>query len=87
MYSYVGDVVLDPFTGTGTTLKVAREMGRNAVGYEIDLELKDVIRERIPVSTLFGEEKVEFLEREDAKRLSSNMRAKINEKLENKKVS
>ncbi|MUN29076.1 DNA-methyltransferase [Sulfuracidifex metallicus] len=87
LYSYVGDVVLDPFTGTGTTLKVAREMGRNAVGYEIDLELKDVIRERIPVSTLFGEEKVEFLEREDAKRLSSNMRAKINEKLENKKVS
>ncbi|BBG23154.1 Modification methylase MjaI [Sulfuracidifex tepidarius] len=87
LYSYVGDVVLGPFTGTGTTLKVAREMGRNAVGYEIDLKLKDVIKARIPVSTLFGEEKVEFLEREDAKRLSSNMRAKINEKLENKKVS
>ncbi|WP_232048916.1 DNA-methyltransferase [Sulfuracidifex tepidarius] len=84
LYSYVGDIVLNPFTGTGTTLKVAKEMGRDAIGYEIDLELKEVIRERIPVNTLFGEEKVEFLEREDAKRLSSGMRTKIKERLENK---
>ncbi|CAG8813929.1 13953_t:CDS:2, partial [Racocetra fulgida] len=29
MYSFVDDVILDPFAGNGTTLKVARELGRN----------------------------------------------------------
>lgn len=38
MFSVVGDTVLDPFAGTGTTLRVARELGRNAVGVEIDPE-------------------------------------------------
>ena len=33
LYSYVGDTVLDPFAGTGTTLKVANELKRNAIGY------------------------------------------------------
>jgi modification methylase len=36
MYSFVGDTVLDPFLGTGTTALAARESGRNSVGYEID---------------------------------------------------
>ena len=34
MYSFKGDTVLDPFLGSGTTVKVARELGRRAVGYE-----------------------------------------------------
>jgi len=36
MFSVRGDTVLDPFAGTGTTLAVACELGRNAVGYERD---------------------------------------------------
>lgn len=36
MFSVVGDTVLDPFAGTGTTLWVAAECGRNAVGVEWD---------------------------------------------------
>ncbi|HEX2022180.1 MAG TPA: site-specific DNA-methyltransferase [Candidatus Thermoplasmatota archaeon] len=36
MFSVLGDVVLDPFAGTGTTLRVALEEGRRAVGYEVD---------------------------------------------------
>lgn len=35
MYSYPGDVVLDPFLGSGQTAKVALALGRNAVGYDI----------------------------------------------------
>ena len=35
MFSFPGETVLDPFAGSGTTLKVANELGRNAVGYEI----------------------------------------------------
>ena len=35
LYSYPGDLVLDPFLGIGTTTKVARQMGRHYVGYDI----------------------------------------------------
>lgn len=36
MYSFVGDVVLDPFLGTGTTSVAAARWGRNSIGVEID---------------------------------------------------
>jgi DNA modification methylase len=84
LYSYVGDTVLDPFAGTGTTLKVANELKRNAIGYEIDLELKDVILERVNVNTLFGKPQIEVIEREDAKRLRTKLREKIEENLKKK---
>ncbi|HTV07126.1 MAG TPA: site-specific DNA-methyltransferase [Acidobacteriaceae bacterium] len=35
MFSFAGDVVLDPFSGTGTTSVAAALYGRNSVGYEI----------------------------------------------------
>ena len=44
LYSYHGETVLDPFLGSGTTMKVAIEMGRSAIGYEIDLELQNIIK-------------------------------------------
>jgi DNA modification methylase len=34
LYSYPQDIVLDPFTGSGQTLKVARALGRNFIGFE-----------------------------------------------------
>src|SRR5206468_5570011 len=43
----LGETVFDPFLGSGTTPKVARELGRKGIGYEIDLELKDVIRKKL----------------------------------------
>jgi modification methylase len=36
MFSFVGDTVLDPFCGTGTTLIAALRAARNSVGIEID---------------------------------------------------
>ena len=36
MFSFVGDTVLDPFAGTGTTSVAAALWGRNSIGYEID---------------------------------------------------
>jgi len=47
MYSFVEDVILDPFTGSGTTLKVAKQLGRSYVGYEISEEYKTVIEDKI----------------------------------------
>jgi DNA modification methylase len=36
MFSVKGDIVVDPFCGVGTTLKVAEELDRKPVGYEIN---------------------------------------------------
>ena len=47
LFTFAGETIFDPFLGSGTTLKVARELGRKAIGYEIDLELKDVIRKKL----------------------------------------
>ena len=43
MYSVKGDVVLDPFLGTGTTTLAAMVSGRNSVGYEMDETLSEII--------------------------------------------
>jgi len=43
LYSFWGDTVLDPFMGTGTTAEAAIELGRNAIGYEINPEFKKLI--------------------------------------------
>lgn len=47
LYSYTGDLVLDPFAGIGTTLKVARATGRNYVGYELKKEYVEYATRRV----------------------------------------
>jgi len=47
MYSFVGDTVLDPFLGSGTTAKVALELQRNAIGYEINEDYLDIIKDKL----------------------------------------
>ncbi len=47
LFTFVEETVFDPFLGSGTTLKVARELGRKGIGYEIHLELKDVVRKKL----------------------------------------
>jgi DNA modification methylase len=42
-YSYVSETVLDPFLGMGTTLKVARSLGRRGIGYEVNKSYKRLI--------------------------------------------
>lgn len=44
LFSYMGETVLDPFLGSGTTMKVARQLGRNSIGIEIIKDLENVIR-------------------------------------------
>lgn len=54
LYSFIGDIVLDPFAGSGTTLKVAKELERNFIGYEIYPHYKSVIEEKLRQCGLFA---------------------------------
>jgi site-specific DNA-methyltransferase (adenine-specific) len=50
MFSFVGDTVLDPFLGSGTTSRAALELGRNSIGYEINAEFLDIINTKIGIA-------------------------------------
>ncbi|VUT27926.1 MAG: Modification methylase MjaI [Candidatus Syntrophoarchaeum sp. GoM_oil] len=47
MFSFVGDTVLDPFLGSGTTILAARNLNRNSIGYEINEDYLPIIKEKI----------------------------------------
>ena len=47
MFSFVGDTVLDPFMGTGTTAVAAAKWGRNSIGVELDPEYFAISKRRI----------------------------------------
>ncbi len=47
MFSFVGDTVLDPFLGTGTTTVAAMRSGRNSIGYDVDRVYMGHARKRI----------------------------------------
>jgi len=50
--SNTNDVVLDPFTGTGTTLVVAKKLGRKYIGYELSEAFAKAARKRIAAAKL-----------------------------------
>lgn len=56
LFSYVGETVLDPFAGSGTTMKMARLLGRNSIGIEIKKSLIPIIKEK----TGFDEQQILF---------------------------
>ena len=47
MFSIKGDTVLDPFIGSGTTVKIAMQNERNSVGYETDQNMLPIISKKI----------------------------------------
>ena len=61
MFSFVGDTVLDPFAGTGTTSLAALKANRNSVSVDIDESYLDMALDRVEKSTrsLFGKAFVE----------------------------
>lgn len=71
LYSYVGETVLDPFLGSGTTMKVARLLRRNSVGIEIIRDLEKIIRKKIGFDTnsdIFNDkDQLEIIERKTGK--------------------
>ena len=65
MFSFVGDTVLDPFMGTGTTNLAASKWGRNSVGFEIDSHYFRMAHDRITRegADLFGKMTVKVVEK------------------------
>lgn len=49
MFSFVGDTVLDPFMGTGTTNLACARWGRNSIGIELDSGYFELARKRLDV--------------------------------------
>jgi site-specific DNA-methyltransferase (adenine-specific) len=49
MFSFVGDTVLDPFLGSGTTSIAAKKLNRNSVGYEINPEFIPFIKRKLNI--------------------------------------
>ena len=47
LFTFYGDIILDPFAGSGTTLKVAKEWGRQYVGYEVVKSYSKLIKRKL----------------------------------------
>ena len=50
MFSFLGDTVLDPFLGSGTTSLAARNLNRNSVGYEMNPEFIPFIERKLEIN-------------------------------------
>jgi len=62
MFTFVGETVLDPFLGGGTTVKTALQLDRNAIGYEINKNFLDVIKKKIAaINSINFNTNIEFI--------------------------
>ena len=68
MFSFVGDTVLDPFLGSGTTTLAAKNLGRNSIGYEINPEFLPVIKEKLHLEEklMFDQSEYEIARQDNA---------------------
>jgi len=64
LFSYVGETVLDPFLGSGTTMKVAKKLKRNSIGIEIIRDLEDIIRIKTGFDKETAKDNLEIVSRE-----------------------
>ena len=64
MFSFVGETVLDPFLGSGTTSLAAKNLGRNSIGYELNKEFLPIILDKLDANqeTLLKDYKIEVVE-------------------------
>ena len=63
MFSFPNENVLDPFLGSGTTAMVAKSLGRNSCGYEINPDFIPVIKQKMGVGeqVLFDDARIDFV--------------------------
>jgi len=63
MFSYIEDWILDPFLGSGTTIKAAKDLGRNSTGIELNSKYLKIIEKKIGIkqSDMFNNAKFEVI--------------------------
>lgn len=78
LFTFVGETILDPFLGSGTTVKVARGLGRNSYSYEVDQELLPSIKSKLNYNQLdLDSNRIEITIREDATRLRTHLQDQV----------
>jgi DNA modification methylase len=60
MFSFVGDTVLDPFLGSGTTCLAAMKLERNSIGYEVNEDFLSIIKEKLNIDKKPSDFKIIF---------------------------
>ena len=101
MFSFVGETVLDPFLGSGTTSLSALNLQRNSIGYEINPDFREIIKQKLgagesllnPADVVFMSESVSPLSEENCHRAIAKLpyqfedKVKIERKVDPKKLS
>jgi DNA modification methylase len=64
LFTHKGELVLDPFVGSGTTLVAAQDTDRNAVGFDLQQKYIDLCKSRLIQTTMFSNSKETILPRE-----------------------
>jgi DNA modification methylase len=59
LFSFVGEIVLDPFAGSGTTLRVAKRLDRDYVGYELMDSYQEIINKKVGKNVCVRVERLE----------------------------
>lgn len=77
MFSFVGETILDPFLGSGTTSLAAKKLNRNSIGYEINEDFLPVIKEKLNIDKkeIFNENIYEIIKQSN---FDNNYKERIN---------
>lgn len=75
MFTFVDDTVLDPFLGSGTTIKAALNLGRNSIGYEINEGFLPLIKNKIGLNgTLLSlNNQIEFIKQDKSDSIENDL--------------
>ena len=78
LFSFAGEIVLDPFTGSGTTLRVAKRLERDYVGYEVMDSYEEIINKKV------GKNVCTRVKRTEPKKIEQIKINEVNSKILNK---
>jgi len=73
LFSHRGELIIDPFVGSGTTLVAAQDLNRNAVGFDLQARYIDLCRSRINQTAIFNNSE-QFAICEDARNINKYIR-------------